>query len=185
MDDLSNSKQSTSTTPNSSSPQSTLFPSQSPLYFLCPLWSISSPSEWLSSAPKSISWVAVCMTVHSDGDSLTRIQCGSNMPVHRDHFMYAPSQWETTLQCNGISHWQGAYMKWSLCPVNPKLTTFEWNVEHLRIFFSLNVYDKIDKIWLCDCKCTFTIKFIQYSHRTITALSSLPWCLNYYEPILQ
>ena len=26
----------------------------------------------------------------------------------RDHFVYAPSQWETTLHCNVISHWLGA-----------------------------------------------------------------------------
>ena len=25
--------------------------------------------------------------------------------VFRDHFVYAPSQWETTLQCNVVSHW--------------------------------------------------------------------------------
>ena len=28
--------------------------------------------------------------------------------------MHAPSQWETTLNCNAISHWLGAYTKWSL-----------------------------------------------------------------------
>ena len=32
----------------------------------------------------------------------------------KDHFVYAPSQWETTLQCNVVSHWLGAYTKWSL-----------------------------------------------------------------------
>ena len=32
----------------------------------------------------------------------------------RDHFVYAPSQWETTLQCNVVSHWMGTYSKWSL-----------------------------------------------------------------------
>ena len=30
--------------------------------------------------------------------------------------MYAPSQWETTLQCNVISHWLGAFTKWSMEP---------------------------------------------------------------------
>ena len=30
------------------------------------------------------------------------------------HFVYAPSQWETTLQCNAVSHWLGSYTKWSL-----------------------------------------------------------------------
>ena len=28
-----------------------------------------------------------------------------------DHLVYAPSQWEMTLQCNVISHWLGAYIK--------------------------------------------------------------------------
>ena len=32
----------------------------------------------------------------------------------RDHFVYASSQWETTLQCNVVSHWLDAYTKWSL-----------------------------------------------------------------------
>ena len=31
----------------------------------------------------------------------------------RDHFVNAPSQWETTLHCNVVSHWLGAYTKWS------------------------------------------------------------------------
>ena len=28
--------------------------------------------------------------------------------------MHAPSQWETTLHCNVVSHWLGAHTKWSL-----------------------------------------------------------------------
>ena len=32
----------------------------------------------------------------------------------RENFVYAPSQWETTLHCNVVSHWLGAYTKWSL-----------------------------------------------------------------------
>ena len=31
-----------------------------------------------------------------------------------DHFVYAPSQWKTTLQCNVVSHWLGAYTKLSI-----------------------------------------------------------------------
>ena len=30
---------------------------------------------------------------------------------YRDHFLYAPSQWEATLQCNIVSHWLCAYRK--------------------------------------------------------------------------
>ena len=32
----------------------------------------------------------------------------------QDHFVYAPNQWETTLQCNVASHWLNAYTKWSM-----------------------------------------------------------------------
>ena len=28
--------------------------------------------------------------------------------------LYTPSQWKTTLHCNVVSHWLGAYTKWSL-----------------------------------------------------------------------
>ena len=34
--------------------------------------------------------------------------------IIRDHFVYAPSQWEMRLQCNVVSHWPSAYTKWSL-----------------------------------------------------------------------
>ena len=43
------------------------------------------------------------------------IQC---MSIYRQrclhHFVYAPSQWETTLQCNVVSHWLSACTEWSL-----------------------------------------------------------------------
>ena len=31
----------------------------------------------------------------------------------RDQLVYAPSQWEMTLQCNVVSHWLGILTKWS------------------------------------------------------------------------
>ena len=34
--------------------------------------------------------------------------------ICRDHFVYAPSQWETMLQCNVVSYWLGTYTKQSL-----------------------------------------------------------------------
>ena len=34
--------------------------------------------------------------------------------VTRGHFVYVPSQWETTLHCNVVSHWLGACTKWAL-----------------------------------------------------------------------
>ena len=39
---------------------------------------------------------------------------------HRDPYVHAPSQWETTLHCKVASRWLGAYTNWSLmtymCP---------------------------------------------------------------------
>ena len=37
--------------------------------------------------------------------------------LDRDRFVYAPSQWEMPLECNVVSHWLGAYMKWSLLDI--------------------------------------------------------------------
>ena len=47
--------------------------------------------------------------------------------IRKDHFVYAPNPWETTLHCNGVSHWLGAYTDWSL---NTREQTFrEWKRE--------------------------------------------------------
>ena len=35
-------------------------------------------------------------------------------PDCRDQSSYTPNQWETSLQCNDVSHWLGAYINWSL-----------------------------------------------------------------------
>ena len=40
----------------------------------------------------------------------------------RDHFMSVPSQWQTTLQCNIVSHWLSAYTKWTL-KISPTCST--------------------------------------------------------------
>ena len=38
----------------------------------------------------------------------------SNPPMTGIVFVKAPSQWETTLQCNVVSYWLGTFIKWSL-----------------------------------------------------------------------
>ena len=42
---------------------------------------------------------------------------GMSFALSRDRFVNAPSQWETTLQCNVVSHWLGAFTKLSLYEV--------------------------------------------------------------------
>ena len=49
----------------------------------------------------------------------------------RDHFAYAPCQWETTLQCNVVSHWMGAYTKWPLLRLCYKRLTIHVVVYHI------------------------------------------------------
>ena len=44
-------------------------------------------------------------------------------PVSRDHFVYAPSQWNMLSHCNTIPHWLGTKTKWSLW-VSYSLTSF-------------------------------------------------------------
>ena len=39
----------------------------------------------------------------------------SHLFEFKDHFVYAPSQWEMALLCNAISHWLGTY---TVIPVN-------------------------------------------------------------------
>ena len=41
--------------------------------------------------------------------------------IRRDHSGYGPSQWETTLQCNVVSHWLSPYTEWSPDTISPKL----------------------------------------------------------------
>ena len=42
----------------------------------------------------------------------------NDMNIARDHFVYVPSQWETTLHCNVVSHWQSTFTKRSLIALN-------------------------------------------------------------------
>ena len=44
---------------------------------------------------------------------ITSSEYGKSNMLSRDHSVYAPSQWETALQCNTIFHWLGIYTKWS------------------------------------------------------------------------
>ena len=37
------------------------------------------------------------------------VPVGGLASLGRNHFVYAPSQWETTLQCNVVPYYVGAY----------------------------------------------------------------------------
>ena len=54
-------------------------------------------------------------TVYHTNNCLSKLSVKKSTKHHCwDNFVYAPCQWETTLQCNVVSHWLGAYTKSSL-----------------------------------------------------------------------
>ena len=55
--------------------------------------------------------VIINVSFHKLRARLRWLHCASN---GRDHFVNVPSQWETMLQCNVISHWHRTFTKWSL-----------------------------------------------------------------------
>ena len=55
--------------------------------------------------------------------------------LSRDYSVYVPSQWETTLHCNVVSHWLGAYTKWSL---------YMYMQHHILLCYVVLVYVKLE-----------------------------------------
>ena len=74
--------------------------------------------------------------------------------IHRDYFMNVPSQWETMLQRNIVSHWLGTFTKWSLIQDwNYKTHTSKTNRHNTtkvgcRLFWdSFTLNNKEEAIW--------------------------------------
>ena len=57
---------------------------------------------------------------------------------HRDHSVHAPSQWETMLHCNIVSHWLGTCTEW-IWRLNPQLVwhTLPWCHHDLETLYTL------------------------------------------------
>ena len=74
-----------------------------------------------------------------------------NTRCHRDHFVYAPSQWEMTLQCNVVSHWLGAYTKWSLVLLSEphRGCSNTTTLNNLTLYGVLLYHDKLIVAKLC------------------------------------
>ena len=78
------------------------------------------------------------LNVHPLGITIAKSLLQLWLVSFRDHFVYAPSQCETTLHCNVVSHWLGTYTKWSLI-IHTKLhyalqdhTSYELHSNHVR-----------------------------------------------------
>ena len=79
----------------------------------------------------------------------------------RDHFVYAPSQWETVLQCN-VSHCLGAFTEWSL--------QWSWQLDELLHKFT----DDQCTVWATDC--SGTLHWTNQSKRLIEFWFTYPLC---------
>ena len=77
---------------------------------------MNSPHKWPVTR-KMVPFDDVIMSHGQHGESK---HCQPHCFQGSFQFLYAPSQWETTLQCNVVSHWLGAYTKWSLCFFNKR-----------------------------------------------------------------
>ena len=98
---------------------------QQPWYWLCKMGrSFSSKrknfnyllhlivEKW--SKKQTYGFIIIDWFISSSIENLSKERVRAIPPFYfRDHFVYAPSQWETTLQCNVVSHWLGAHTKWS------------------------------------------------------------------------
>ena len=77
---------------------------------------------WSTKRPVYMSWQNNANDMLTNNFACRQELCVQHIPrnLHtvlywcRDHFVYAPNQWETTLRCNVVSHWLGACTNWSL-----------------------------------------------------------------------
>ena len=99
-----------------------------PLVFL----KILSLKEWLSTIPiysahclemqpciDCVIWSPLLQVM----DNVLAVVVTNSLP--REHSVHALSQWETTLHCNIVSHWLGAYTKSSLIAWTDAASMFE------------------------------------------------------------
>ena len=82
------------------------------------------------------------------------------------HFVHAPSQWETTLRCNAVSYWLGAYTKRSLISPFP---SHIYSTTYTAFVFVGYIYNQSYNSTGSPCKHNYALK---NTHKLI-----LPVCL--------
>ena len=82
-----------------------------------------------------------------------------------DQSRYAPSQWETSLHCNDVSHWLSPYLDWSLqCNVWPATGA-------LTVHLS-NISSTIFPLWSqYNLRCVRTPSYTMYINSAATLVS--------------
>ena len=98
-----------------------------------------------------------------------------NIQIYRDYVVYAPSQWQTTLHCNVISHWPGACTEESLYSTHLIQSSTFVSITG-RIDCYLNQWFK--RYW-CSAPpgALVLIGLDQYHHVLLVTLMRFVWCL--------
>ena len=86
---------------------------------------------------------------------------------YRDHFVNAPSQWETMLYCHVVCHWLGAYTKWSLWIVK----AFAVGTVFLECFCHLSFFP----LYMFNKRCT-DLKLVPAGPTEVKSALNLYWC---------
>ena len=73
----------------------------------------SSSTLWLRAAESSMYFALHSVQTSRASTKGEQVMFRVNINYYcRGRFVYASIQWETTLHCNVVSHWMGAYTKW-------------------------------------------------------------------------
>ena len=106
----------------------------------------------------------------------------------RGHFAHAPSQWETTLHCNIVPHWLGAYTEWSLWPIyvcRLSKATMSWWLYVNILTWEHNQFASLSRDGWDHTKLFSFIwrKFIQQQVSIYSNVTCFTYDANYYDSI--
>ena len=80
------------------------------VWIVCTLWCVNPNTMKYSSCQDMYTWFSICcVLLWFDKSYFALILKGFTEVI-----LYAPNQWETTLQCNVVSHWLRACREWPL-----------------------------------------------------------------------
>ena len=165
---------------------------------------VSIPYEWWYSFTTSFLFLVYSINLLRKGRSFEWIHCekfkirsGYNLHRSRDQSRYVPSPWETSLQCNDVSHWLGAYLDWSLqvcCDISKIVTCMGIYNDNQRQKFCIRFnYEFINHLWnganMDQCssswdwifttamKWVFSYQWAVFIQSVITGNRTWHWCM--------
>ena len=130
-------------------------------------------------------WVVQRWTLNRFGEIFMKVICWRTCKG-RDQSSYAPSQWETSLHCNDVSHWLGAYLDWCL---HRRIhnAIFKPNYQNFRRYYRQILWKSarlnqdvlcISIKWLNPDKITKRIFFTNDRYTSVSKFANLIKCIK-------